>query len=72
MKRDTSNDVAMTKSGLAKWMKKHDYNTQELADMLGVTTQAVTYWLTGMREIPEPIGRMLNFFDNYPKMKANF
>ena len=70
--RDTSNDVAMGKKDLKEWMQNHDMDTERLADMLGLTKQAVLYWLSGHREIPEPIGRLLNFFDNYPNMKEKF
>ena len=59
--RDTSNDLNMTREDLKQWMKEHGYNTESLAEMLGMTKQGVQYWVEGKRKIPEPIGRLLDF-----------
>lgn len=59
--RDTSNDLNMTKRDLIEWMKEHGYNTESLAELLGMTKQGVQYWVEGKRKIPEPIGRLLDF-----------
>lgn len=59
--RDTSNDLNMTREDLKRWMKEHGYNTESLAEMLGMTKQGVDYWVSGKRKIPEPIGRLLDF-----------
>jgi len=59
--RDTSNDLNMTRRELIEWMKEHGYNTESLADMLGMTKQGVQYWVEGKRKIPESIGRLLDF-----------
>ena len=59
--RDTSNDLNMTRRELIEWMKEHGYNTESLAEMLGMTKQGVQYWVEGKRKIPEPIGRLLDF-----------
>lgn len=70
--RDSSNDVAMTKHDLAEWMKRHDYDAEKLADWLGMTRQGVLNWLTGKRSIPEPICRLLNYFDIRPDKMGEF
>lgn len=70
--RDTSNDIAMTREDLKQWMNTHGITTDELADMLGLTNQAVLYWLQGKRKIPEPIGRLLVFLGQRPQMFREF
>jgi transcriptional regulator with XRE-family HTH domain len=70
--RDTSDDVAMTKDQLREYMKKHNFTVESLAERLGMTNQGVKHWLSGAREIPEPIGRMFNLMDLYPEMWSKF
>ena len=70
--RDTSNDIAMTREDLKQWMSTHGITTDELAEMLGLTNQAVLYWLQGKRKIPEPIGRLLVFLGQRPQMFREF
>ena len=70
--RDTSNDIAMTRTDLIQWMREQDMTNEELADMLGLTTQAVLYWTQGKRKIPEPIGRLLVFLGQRPQMMREF
>ncbi len=65
-KRDTSNDVNMSPEDLLEQMRKHDFTIETLADRLGMTEQGVKHWLSGYRKIPEPIGRMFNYFDLRP------
>jgi transcriptional regulator with XRE-family HTH domain len=70
--RDTSNDIAMSREDLRQWMKTHDMSVEELAEMLGLTRQAVLYWVQGKRTIPEPIGRLLVFLGQRPEMFREF
>ena len=70
--RDTSNDIAMTREDLKEWMQTHDMTVSELAEMLGLTNQAVIYWTQGKRTIPEPIGRLLVFLGQRPQMFREF
>lgn len=70
--RDMSNDVNMTPSILRQWMRDHNMGHKELAEWLGLTDQAVIHWLNGAREIPEPIGRLLNYFDLRPERMKDF
>ena len=70
--RDTSNDIAMSRADLIQWMRTHDMSADELAEMLGLTTQAVLYWVQGKRKIPEPIGRLLVFLGQRPQMMREF
>lgn len=61
--RDTSNDVNMSREELKDWMRRHDFTIEELANFLGMTNNGIMYWVTGHRKIPEPMGRLLKFFD---------
>lgn len=72
MKRDTSNDVNMNSADLKAWMDKYGYTVEELADKLGLTRQAVIYWLNGKRVIPEPMGRLFNLFDLNKEAREKF
>ena len=71
-KRDDSNDINMSAEDLKVWMKEHDCSVQELADMLGLTTQAILYWITRKRKIPEPVGRLLVFLGQRPQTMREF
>ncbi len=70
--RDTSNDINMSRADLIQWMREQDMNNEDLAEMLGLTTQAVLYWTQGKRKIPEPIGRLLVFLGQRPQMMREF
>ena len=70
--RDTSNDIDMSREDLREWMRTHNMSADELAEMLGLTTQAVLYWTQGKRKIPEPIGRLLVFLGQRPQMFREF
>ena len=62
----------MTREDLKQWMNTHGITTDELAEMLGLTNQAVLYWLQGKRKIPEPIGRLLVFLGQRPHLFREF
>ena len=70
--RDTSNDINMSRADLIQWMREQEMTNEDLADMLGLTTQAVLYWTQGKRKIPEPIGRLLVFLGQRPQMMREF
>ena len=70
--RDTSNDINMSRADLIQWMREQEMTNEELAEMLGLTTQAVLYWTQGKRKIPEPIGRLLVFLGQRPQMMREF
>ena len=70
--RDTSNDINMSRADLIQWMREQEMTNEDLAEMLGLTTQAVLYWVQGKRKIPEPIGRLLVFLGQRPQMMREF
>lgn len=70
--RDTSNDVNYNASDVRAWLEKHKYSHADLAELLGLTRQAVIYWTNGTRRVPEPIGRLLHYFDQHPEAIRHF
>jgi transcriptional regulator with XRE-family HTH domain len=50
---------------LADFMKRHDVDEKQLADILGCTPGAVGHWLKGVRSVPEMLYRLMLFFDDY-------
>lgn len=39
-----------------------------VARLLGVTYQALKYWLDGKREIPEPAAKLIKLLNNHPHL----
>lgn len=50
---------------LKDFLKRQKLKRQEFADLIGVTHAGVSHWVTGVREIPEPVFRVLQFFDDF-------
>ncbi len=62
----------MKNDDLREFMKKHEFNREDLADLLGVTKCGVDHWLTGIRRIPETTARLLRLFDKDPDLMRKF
>jgi len=58
----------MSASELNAFMKKHGFSDDSLADLLGVTLQAVRLWVRSQREISVTVTRLLRMLDKYPQM----
>lgn len=56
----------MTRWEFEDFLTKHDLTDQQMANLLGVTPNAVDHWLKGRRDIPKPIAKLVRFFDRYP------
>lgn len=56
----------MTRWDLEDFLTKHDLSNDAVATLLGVTPNAVDHWLKGRRDIPKPIAKLVQFFNNYP------
>jgi DNA-binding transcriptional regulator YiaG len=61
-----------TKHDVRKFMEDQGLNITTLADLFGVTEQAVKYWLDGQRSVPEPTSRLFLLFQLYPGLKTHF
>ena len=62
----------MTKDQLTAFLLKHQMSYEVLADLLGLTNQAVYHWLQGTRSIAKPYGRLLRLFDKHPDLMKEF
>jgi DNA-binding transcriptional regulator YiaG len=57
----------MKPSELRSFLKRHDMTTRQLANILGVSHQAVDHWTCGRRDISEMLSRLILMFDNDPE-----
>lgn len=62
----------MTPEELKAFMDLHGVSTEELAQIFGVSTNAVTYWLRGTRSISVLVTRVIRLFKKYPKVIREF
>ena len=62
----------LTIKELMQFMKLEGLSAKELAEILGVTVQAVTLWLKGERDISMTITRLIRVFQKYPKLIREF
>jgi len=57
---------------LQDFMNFHGISRRELSEIFGVTTPAVSLWLTGQREFSVTNSRLVRLFDKYPKLLKEF
>lgn len=62
----------MTPDELKQFMDYQGLSVNDFAQILGVTTQAITLWRTGQREISVTNTRLFNMFIKYPKLLREF
>jgi len=62
----------MNQSEIVGFMHRHNMDQIMFADMLGVTRQAVNFWVKGEREMPTTTVRVLRIFDKYPQLMLEF
>lgn len=62
----------MSTDELEMFLEKHDMSDKHLADLLGITEQAVAHWVSGQRRIPAPMSRLIRFFNNQPLRMKEF
>jgi len=51
---------------------RHKFTQKSLADLLGVTWQAVRFWELGERNIPQTTVRLLVLFKKFPQLMQEF
>lgn len=73
----TKRTVAKKKENLSAkevddFMKLYGFSLQEMADLFGVTIQAVMLWVEGTREFSTTNSRLINLFKKYPKLMGEF
>ncbi len=57
---------------LKNLMIQNNMDVHTIAFVLGVTPNAVTYWLKGKREVPEPISKCIRLFTRRPELINEF
>lgn len=55
-----------------KFMDKHGISEKEMAEIFGVSTQAVRLWVTGQRDFSVTNSRLVNLFSKYPQLIREF
>lgn len=53
----------MTPLALNQYLQRCDLSHEEFALILGVTKGAVAHWLSGRRDVPELVVRLIDYFD---------
>lgn len=53
---------------LTHFQRMTDMSPAVMAELLGVTTQGMKYWLDGSREIPTPVAKLLHILNSKPEM----
>lgn len=69
VKKQTLN---ITSEELILFMNHHGLSKEELADILGVTWQAVRMWLVGDRVVNVTISKLIRLFDRKPFLMREF
>lgn len=64
--------IKFTPKTLESWLEYFDMSEHELAELLGVTKPAVDHWLTGRREVPPTVQKLLNYFLSHPDRLGEF
>ena len=70
--KTTKSLTKLTVMELNTFMNFHGFSDQELANLLGVTIQAVRLWKRGQRDINLTISRLLRLFDKHPHLMRDF
>ncbi len=62
----------MDKEFVAQFLKRHNIVEKDLAQILGVSKEAVVLWIQGERTIPETTARLLVLFTREPELMIEF
>ena len=69
---EVKDQTVFTAADVREFMRVNQMTVEMLADTMGVTKQAVTYWITGQRHVPETTKRIFVFFQTRPEMMRYF
>jgi DNA-binding transcriptional regulator YiaG len=62
----------MSPEQIREFIKRHGLTTRTFAELLGVTSVAVTNWLDDKRALSLPMARLLRMFDKHPELMKDF
>jgi DNA-binding transcriptional regulator YiaG len=62
----------MNNAELDAFLKKYKLDPKDFAELIGVTHSAVDHWLSGIRSIAKPYGRLVRLFDRRPELMQEF
>lgn len=62
----------LTGKELDEFMKLHGIDKYDMAEIFGVTPQAIELWVTGKRGISVTNTRLINIFKKYPHLLKEF
>ena len=62
----------MSSDELEIFLEKHDMSNKHLADLIGISEQAVMMWVSGDRRIPAPMSRLIRYFNSKPSRMSEF
>lgn len=65
-------ETDFNRDDVRRFMSQHNMVIRDLAVLMGVTDQAVRYWLSGHRNVPETTKRIFVLFQKYPKAMEEF
>lgn len=61
-----------SKDRVNKFMTTNKLTVNELAEIMGVSRQAVLYWVSGQRGVPETTARVFSLFERQPELMDDF
>ena len=62
----------MTGKEVTTFRKESGLTQEEMAELIGITRQAVILWETDQRLIPEPMVRLMKLFLKHPHLTEEF
>lgn len=65
-------DELITIKEFIEFMNTNGISKHEMADILGVTVQAINLWVKGDRAINTTVSRVIRIFKKYPKLIREF
>lgn len=65
-------NIQMTATDLNSFIHRHQLTDAKLAEILGITVNAIHHWRAGRRRIPDIYVKVMRSFDKYPGLMAEF
>ncbi len=68
--RLSAKDTLDNQKFIYEFCVRHTLSKNQLADMIGVTSNAVDHWYSGRRDVPYSTRKMMAICDKYPGLVA--